>query len=306
MRSRSSATVVAAALLLSASVASAATTDIATDPLARSQSTNVKPNVMLIVDDSGSMGWRHMPDYVNDTNVDKPRCGNATCSSTTTTGVEGNPPWYAAGFNRLYYDPQVTYSPAVDATGASLPSYGAPWTAVPVNAYETSSGTINLASKYPELVYCKNANDDPSSANCRRNGIDTANPFLYNTASAANGYPDSTASGSYRFQVTRLGNPYYFDIVPVEYCSDERLPQRIPTPRRCVSARTPTTRAARPPSAAIPPVRRAARPSTTARTRGPVTASFSASTSRRPFRRTATGRTAPTAPRGPSARMPRK
>ncbi|MEW5879187.1 MAG: PilC/PilY family type IV pilus protein [Pseudomonadota bacterium] len=223
MPSRSSATVVAAVLLLSASAAAAATTDIATDPLARSQSSSVKPNVMLIVDDSGSMGWRHMPDYVNDTNVDKPRCSDSTCSSTTSTGVEGNPPWYASGFNRLYYDPQVTYSPAVDATGASMPSYGAPWTAVPVNAYETPSATINLASAYPELVYCKNANDDPSSANCRRNGIDTANPFLYNTASAANGYPDSTASGGYRFPVTRLGSPYYFDIVPVEYCSDERL-----------------------------------------------------------------------------------
>ncbi len=63
---------------------------------------------MFVLDDSGSMASRFMPEAVNDANIDKSRCSNSSCSSTTTNGIEGNPPWYAYQFNTIYYNPQIT------------------------------------------------------------------------------------------------------------------------------------------------------------------------------------------------------
>ena len=83
-----------------------------------------------------------------------------------------------------------------------MTSYGSPWTSVKVNAFVGSS-TINLVSGYPEIVYCKNNSDSPTdTTNCRRNGIDTGNPFTYNSTST-NGYPNGTSSGSFRYPITR-------------------------------------------------------------------------------------------------------
>ncbi len=197
-------------------------TDISSTPLTYSLATQVKPNVMFLLDDSGSMASRFMPEAVNDSNIDKTRCSNNNCNSTTTVGTEGNPPWYAYQLNTIYYNPQIRYRPAVDGNGNEMQSYGSPWTSVKVNAFVGSS-TINLVSGYPELVYCKNYNDSPTSTtNCRRNGVDTGNPFLYNSTST-NGYPNGTSSGSFRFPIERDGNPFYYNILPVEHCSDVAL-----------------------------------------------------------------------------------
>ncbi len=213
--------------------AQAELTDIAPTPLTHSVSTTVKPNIMFIVDDSGSMASRFMPEYVDGSRVDKNRCNNSSCSSTTTNGLEGNPPWYATQFNTLYYNPQVTYFPAVNATGGSMTSYGSPWTSVPVNGFSSSSATTNLVSGYPEIVYCLTASDSPTDASrCRRNGINTTNPFVYNSSSS-NGFPNGTNSGNYRFPRGRSGGPFYYDILPREHCTTEELTS-------CTLSNTPT------------------------------------------------------------------
>jgi type IV pilus assembly protein PilY1 len=212
--------------------AAAQTTDIATQPLTYSVATTVKPNVMFILDDSGSMERRFLPEEVDGSRVDKPRCSNSSCSSTTTNGAEGNPPWYSPQFNYIYYNPQVTYFPAVNADGTQRTSYGAPWTAVRRDAFG-STATINLVAGYPELVYCRNNGDDPyDTTNCRRNGIDTTNPFNYSTATA-NGYPNGTGSNTFRYPRTRFGNPFYYTILPREYCTTEDL-------TTCTLSTTPT------------------------------------------------------------------
>ena len=54
-----------AALLGSILPAQAGLLNIATDPLGTATTSN-KPNVMFILDDSGSMGQDYTPDYVND------------------------------------------------------------------------------------------------------------------------------------------------------------------------------------------------------------------------------------------------
>ena len=203
-------------------VPTADATDIASQPLNYSLSTTVKPNIMFILDDSGSMASRFLPEEVNDSNADKPRCNNSTCSSTTKVGLEGNPPWYSAQFNYIYYNPQTTYGPAVNADGTSRQRFGSPWTAVRKDAFG-STDTINLVTGYPEIVYCKNSNDSPTSTtNCRRNGIDTTNPFVYSTAST-DGFPNGTGSGAFRYPLTRSGNPFYYTILPREHCTTEDL-----------------------------------------------------------------------------------
>lgn len=72
---------------------------LATQPMATTTSSNVKPNVMFILDDSASMGRIYLPDWAN----------------TSTEYLSKN-----ASYNGVYYNPAVTYTPPVffDALGA--------------------------------------------------------------------------------------------------------------------------------------------------------------------------------------------
>jgi hypothetical protein len=58
----------ALALALACGSALAAQTDISNTPLS-SIGSAVLPNVMFVLDDSGSMSWDHLPDYVDDNNT---------------------------------------------------------------------------------------------------------------------------------------------------------------------------------------------------------------------------------------------
>lgn len=214
--------------------AQAELTDLANSPLANSPTTAVLPNLMFVLDNSGSMGWEWMPDNATNSNVAKSRCSQSNCSNTSTAGrftfnstgpnyvVFGDPPLYAAEFNSQFYNPQITYRPGVNADGTPMASQGSPWTAVRTDPYRTSS-TIDLTTQFPEIVYCKNDFDSPTDAtNCRRNGIDTPTPsFVYNTV--GEGFPNGTNSGNFRFPKVRSGAPHYYTITPREYCSDSNL-----------------------------------------------------------------------------------
>ena len=76
------------ATLLAANQALA--TDLATAPLQTATSTMVKPNIMFILDDSGSMDSDYLPDWADSSNA----------------ALFKN-----AGFNGVYYDPAIRYSP---------------------------------------------------------------------------------------------------------------------------------------------------------------------------------------------------
>jgi type IV pilus assembly protein PilY1 len=85
--------------LLVALAANAAVTDISNAPLFTSSATAVKPNLMFILDDSGSMGWDFLPDDAN--------------FSTTKYGK------LSYHCNGVAYNPSVTYSLPVDANGTA-------------------------------------------------------------------------------------------------------------------------------------------------------------------------------------------
>jgi type IV pilus assembly protein PilY1 len=268
----------ASALGLPPTLATAANTDIAQIPLGTASSLTVLPNLMFILDDSGSMGFNYMPDNVEDTaNACKTyaRLSNGTTSTncaavsvfsgtpfpdTDLVSTAGDsvrhvdiggigavpwmvgPPGFAAEFNTIYYNPKLTYRPGLDAAGASLGSFGSPWTAVKINPY-LSALTFNLTTEYPEPVFCINANDTPTNnTNCRRNGFNATGTtplasFRYSNASTPGngsfGWPESTASGQPRFLRMRFGGPYYYTITPREHCSDVNL-------TTCTLSATPT------------------------------------------------------------------
>jgi type IV pilus assembly protein PilY1 len=89
----------------------------------------VEPNIFFTLDDSGSMVWSHVPDAIVDT-YDTKRAKSST-------------------FNKMYYDPKITYTPAVDASGASLgdSSFTNAWNDG-FNQSGTGACTVNLSTSY--------------------------------------------------------------------------------------------------------------------------------------------------------------
>lgn len=187
----------------------AAPTDIATSPLASSSSLSVLPNILFTLDDSGSMGWDFLPDYVNDSNTCKTRAdGTHNC-------MGGEPPYNSGDFNGVYYNPSIRYFPAMNSDGTSMTSFGSPWTNVKTNGFSSSSSTINLTNAFPHLYYC-----DSAFTVCKRNGIagDTPNPFQYKT-----GETDTFPNATYNKPGWGSGNPHYFKLMAREHCSDTNL-----------------------------------------------------------------------------------
>lgn len=201
--------VLALALGLASLPARANPTGLATLPLMSiTGSGTVKPNLMLLYDDSGSMAWNHTPDYVDDGSTCRAgrrlQDGQRGC-------VIGDPPYAAPQFNRQYYNPQVRYQPPVKADQTSYPSQTAgntaDWTAVTSDGFgvdtrnmrNVSETTTNLVAGFPDLAWC-------NSEECRRNVGGYA-------------YPSSTFNVASQI----LGNPYYYTINVAEWCTDKTL-----------------------------------------------------------------------------------
>ncbi|MFN8990875.1 MAG: pilus assembly protein [Betaproteobacteria bacterium] len=130
----------------------AAVTDISNVPL--TTATGVKPNLMYILDDSGSMMMDGIPDYA-------------------AFGLGGPAAAASSAFNFLYYNPATTYRPGSNADGTSMGVQGSPWTAVRRDGYSVGPGTVNLVSgtdaNFWEWFFC---NSSVTPRVCRRNGID--------------------------------------------------------------------------------------------------------------------------------------
>jgi len=173
-------------------------TKLADVPLANASTVSVLPNIYFILDDSGSMAWSFMPDYVSTGSY----CRSSSASLTNCN--EGDPPYYLSGFNRVYYNPLITYAPPLNADGTSKTSYTT-WTNVPLDGYgvQTTSKT-NLVTSYVERVACKNSTDDVYGANCKSQ-IDSSNNYSY---------PNST----YTNIKNKAGAPFYYTAT-VEWCS---------------------------------------------------------------------------------------
>ncbi|MBL0122704.1 MAG: hypothetical protein IPP88_08205 [Betaproteobacteria bacterium] len=111
---------------LFATQSSAQLADLSDVPLASAPSTTVLPNLMYILDDSGSMAWDYMPDNIyslsSGTNINNCKAYSGSASSTFSRIQcnNGEPPYYASAFNQVYYNPNITYAAGIDSAGTSL------------------------------------------------------------------------------------------------------------------------------------------------------------------------------------------
>ncbi|MGB7589279.1 MAG: hypothetical protein WBM00_11280, partial [Solirubrobacterales bacterium] len=152
-----------AAACIAAQPAFAAVTDISSSPLGTAAGLGFLPNLLFILDDSGSMASDYNPDYVNDNN------GCMTTSGGSTNCQRGDPPFEAGGehgFNGVGYDPNFTYLPGLSSSGQPVlnpPTGTLTTTAVSPDAYLGGSN-VNVTTGIRDLRYC-NANNV-----CKRNG----------------------------------------------------------------------------------------------------------------------------------------
>ena len=211
---------------LAFSVNAISSTDLGTAPLVSATTGDVLPNLMYILDNSGSMSWDYMPDYVNDSNKCK-----ATSGTFSNTCAFGHPPYNSSEFNSIYYNPAITYTPRLDGLGAQKPSmtsaYTSGWTQVDVDAYgiqktdqlgnTISSNKISLVPNiartvgYPDRVWCNST------------GTKTVTQMMDTTQCKQNSqyiYPSSTFSNGTNML---LGHPYYYTVAAGEYCTDKNL-----------------------------------------------------------------------------------
>ncbi len=87
--------------------------------------TGVSPNMVITLDDSGSMAWSYVPD---------------------TVGSESAFRRYkSASYNAQYYNPKIRYVPPLDVNGTPLTtSFTAAWR----NGFYTGHGSVNLETSY--------------------------------------------------------------------------------------------------------------------------------------------------------------
>ena len=93
-----SAALIAAVLALPAPAL--AQVELATSPMATSTTSAVKPNLMFVLDDSGSMDWDYLPD-------DRPTGSSAELQLWLQR------PAQQPVQRQVYYNPAITYSPPV-------------------------------------------------------------------------------------------------------------------------------------------------------------------------------------------------
>ncbi|MBI4989119.1 MAG: PQQ-binding-like beta-propeller repeat protein [Rhodocyclales bacterium] len=243
-RTRILAQLVAALHVATSTLGYAATTDLSNNPLANVSGTAaVKPNIMFLLDDSGSMMQQYTPDYVSE-RWGAPATSDMHCRNSLDTTVRitpgstitdsnanrdlcvlGDPPYMSADFNKQYYNPEISYTPPIDYLGSSYTNQTSAnttgWTSVltdgfnqqNLNQLEGAATSVDLTLAVPSRKWC----NDAAGTTCVNNTGDYAFPegaggtYRYNYDGGAN-------NNRYDF-----GPPYYFSIAAAEYCSDASL-----------------------------------------------------------------------------------
>ncbi len=97
--------------------------------------TSLDPNIMFILDDSGSMDWSYLPDTIS-----------GDCSSNKCDNYGG----LSSARNSAYYDPTITYSPPLNADGTSLgnATFGSAWIDGYKLPHSSKSSVVDLNISY--------------------------------------------------------------------------------------------------------------------------------------------------------------
>ena len=162
--------VVLVAGFLGCAQASALTTDpvtainfnlLANQPMGGSISPDVKPNVMFILDVSGSMAWGHLADSP----LGSYSAANGAANPNQNNSLSRRYAYASHHCNPMYFDPAIQYDPPMRADGTPYPasSFLNAWN----DGYNTGSGTTNLSTNfraYTTTLTYDNFNDTPQAA----------------------------------------------------------------------------------------------------------------------------------------------
>lgn len=189
--------------LACASLGNAALIDISTEPLetySAPSSTDVKPNVLFLLDDSGSMDWDFMPDWACTSNSIQ----NSTCNSLgqTASSSEQEYLFRNAAYNGIYYNPAIRYVPPV----------------------AFSSGGAMNSTAYPSQVGTSSATGADGTSKPNWKAVKDDAYGVQNTSTSNLVWDPASSS-------TRP--PYFFTVIPGEYCT-------TPSLRVCVAQSAPS------------------------------------------------------------------
>ncbi len=170
--------------------ASAAALSVSQNPLMLTET--VPPNMLLTLDDSGSMRWAFAPDNKSGT-------GTSRRAKSST-------------FNPMYYNPNVTYTaPKVFDTAGAEQQLSTSFTKALHNGYRSAGGDANLSNDYKvHWTY------DPNAAAPTTYGYSSTSPRLAENPTSDfeatanitsnNSTRDITTPGGIVFSITRTGS----------------------------------------------------------------------------------------------------
>lgn len=135
-----------AGLLVLPTAGYSARPDLAQEPLFIGSA--VAPNLLFIIDDSGSMGRDYMPDNLS---------GFGTIDSTdggsNQNGANAYYPYYfSSRVNKIWYNPDVDYLPPLKADGTGRMDNSS-YSAAPINGYVTNSSKRDLNNEFRTSTY---------------------------------------------------------------------------------------------------------------------------------------------------------
>ncbi|WP_232823547.1 pilus assembly protein [Dyella sp. C9] len=139
----------------------AAGTKVTVDTSPLIQQPSVPPNIVLMLDDSGSMAWNFMPDicYLNGVTCGTDKNGNPTSLSKAPT----NSALINAANNGVYYNPAVTYSAPPKADGTFY-NVSTTLTSAVVDGFTNIGTTVDL-TQYALDSSCSSSSPYTCTAN---------------------------------------------------------------------------------------------------------------------------------------------
>ena len=142
----------------------------------------VAPNLVVTLDDSGSMTWGYVPDTMG-----KNARLTSGCTHSIFTGYDNNTTtkryFLSADYNAQYYNPATTYLAPLKFDGTPYSTtFGAAYT----NGFDTGSTQVDLASAYqpsfgfqPQSNQCYARHPDIDSGSSKQFSSDTVNVAAY-------------------------------------------------------------------------------------------------------------------------------
>jgi type IV pilus assembly protein PilY1 len=138
-RPRATGLLILLASLLGTLLAGQAGATVTVDQTPLTVESPLAPNIMLMLDDSGSMAWTFMPDicYLNGVSCNS---GKTSISSTPTVGA-----LIDANNNGVYYNPTVNYATPIQVNGSAYAN-ATGITSAWISGFNTSLGTVDVTS----------------------------------------------------------------------------------------------------------------------------------------------------------------